>query len=292
MDVLNINGRGLKKSLAGSLIIHAIVLSAALILFNEPGRQFVSPVYTVDLVGAGGLKEKTPVRNALPPALPEARQKEDVKAPPAKELKKTEPKQEAKPSPKETVKIKEQSDPAVSEAVKRMAENIKKKQENALVSSKVEDIRKKKEADSKYASERLGEIKKELSKNETAAASAPQKPASERGGGGTVTGGGLSSGSLQAKYPAYYNVIHDRVQENWVYPEGFELSKVSVIASMRISRAGALLDVWLEKSSGNARFDQSLLDAVRKAAPFPPLPQDLEGGNLETGLRFCPNCTE
>ncbi|MBI5493092.1 MAG: cell envelope integrity protein TolA [Deltaproteobacteria bacterium] len=290
MDVLNINGRGLKKSLAGSFILHVIVLSAALIIFNEPGRQFVSPVYTVDLVGPGGLKEKAPATPGPPPAQPQSevnKKEADVKEPP-REFKKAEPKQEAKALPKEVVKVKEDSDPAVSVAVKRLAENIKKKQESALVSSKVEDIRKKKEADSKYASERLGEIRKELgSKNETAVT--PQSPAQ---GAGTGGGRGLSGGNLQAKYPAYYNIIHDRVQENWIYPEGFELSKVSVIASMRISRAGALMDVWLEKSSGNARFDQSLLDAVKKAAPFPPLPQDLDGSQLETGLRFCPNCTE
>lgn len=288
MEVLRVNGRGLRKSLAGSFILHIIVISAGIALFNGPERKFISPVYTVDLVGPGPSKEQAPVKAEPLSPQPRVREKEADTKP--KEPPKSAKKEEARPVQKESVKVKEDKDAAsISEALKKVAENLRKKQESALVSSKVEDIKKKKEADSKFASERLGEIKKELSKAETRTfpQDRPARPAA--GGGG---GKGLSSGSLQAKYPAYYNIIHDRVQENWIYPEGFELSRVSVIASLRIARSGDLLDVWLEKSSGNARFDESLLNAVKKAAPFPPLPQDMEGRFLESGLRFCPGCTE
>ena len=45
-----------------------------------------------------------------------------------------------------------------------------------------------------------------------------------------------------------------------------------VIARLTIARDGGLIDLSLPKQSGSADVDGSLLDAIRRAAPFAPLP--------------------
>jgi TonB family protein len=42
----------------------------------------------------------------------------------------------------------------------------------------------------------------------------------------------------------------------------------------------------VEKGSGNERFDQTALRAVRRASPFPRLPGVLRESKHEVGLRF------
>ncbi len=59
-----------------------------------------------------------------------------------------------------------------------------------------------------------------------------------------------------------------------------------VLVSVRIARDGVLIDSWIEKGSGNRLFDDSALKAVKKAAPFPPLPEAFDGDYLEIGFRF------
>lgn len=49
-----------------------------------------------------------------------------------------------------------------------------------------------------------------------------------------------------------------------------------VVARLDIARDGRLLDVGLVRSSGLAAFDRSVTTAIRRAAPFAPLPADLD----------------
>jgi protein TonB len=46
-----------------------------------------------------------------------------------------------------------------------------------------------------------------------------------------------------------------------------------VIARLTVARDGGLVDLSLSKQSGSAGVDSSVLDAIRKAAPFAPLPK-------------------
>jgi protein TonB len=46
-----------------------------------------------------------------------------------------------------------------------------------------------------------------------------------------------------------------------------------VVARLTVARDGELVDLSLRKQSGSAGVDGSVLDAIRRAAPFPPLPK-------------------
>jgi TolA protein len=82
------------------------------------------------------------------------------------------------------------------------------------------------------------------------------------GGGGAVRG---------IEFILYTQQLQRRVQESWIVAE--KRPELVASVSFRIQADGEVQDIEMMKSSGDAAFDQSVLRAVRKAAPFPPPPQ-------------------
>lgn len=273
---------GFKKTLAGSVVLHAAAIATAAFIFaSGADRVFIAPVYTVDLVSRGPARA-TPARSAPAPEPPAPEpQRAPEEAPTKQAAQKTAP-----PTPAaETVKVKAQAKPSVEEALKKIEEKVDRRKDEKLVASSIDSLKKKLEAERLSRVDRVARLKEEISSR--ASSEVAQAPAT-----GQATAAGAQKVSLEAKYPAYYGMIRDSVQENWIYPEGLRDNRISVIVSIKIARTGKLLDVSVEKSSGEEAFDASLLKAVKKAAPFPPLPVDMEGSFLETGLRFCPGCAQ
>ena len=96
--------------------------------------------------------------------------------------------------------------------------------------------------------------------------------------GGSVTpGNGIESDS-----DPYYALIHDRIWGQWVWhdPDARELTAV---ISMKIGKDGEIVSREIDKSSGNALFDRSAMNAIIKASPLPPPPVE-----MEVVLRFRP----
>lgn len=274
------------KTLAGSIIFHAVIISAGLFLFEAGSkRDFFTPVYTVEIMAPSGISGPVSTPAEETPAATEAAPEKGPEAP-AKEEKRIETKAEK-------VRIKEGA--SVSEALKKVEERVRKKTEEASVSSMIEEIKKRQEERALDTGKRLSELRKELGSKVDKAGPAASVANDPKGAAKTAkvpASGATGGGGLKSRYPAYYSIIHDRIKDNWVYPEGFDYKKVSVIVSIKIDRGGSLLELLLEESSGNKRFDESLMSAVQKASPFPPLPHEFEGKYLETGLRFCPGCSD
>lgn len=291
---------GFFRTLAGSFLLHAALIFIAVYYLTPEPRNFLTPVYTVDIITQGPARHKHAPGDAAPngsstQALPQ--RKEPAPAEPAAPAKK-----EALRVRPEKNKDKAPQPASIEESLRRIEKDVRKKDESALVDSRIEAIRKKKAEESRRLSERIDEMKKEINSREDGAdparkgakgssvqprtagpSSAYAGRETARNGGGAMNPGGA--------YPAYYGVIRDKVQEQWIYPDGFrDTNNISVVVSIRLSRTGNLLDSWIEKSSGSASFDESLLAAIKKAGPFPPVPQDFEGKVFETGFRFCPGC--
>lgn len=51
----------------------------------------------------------------------------------------------------------------------------------------------------------------------------------------------------------------------------------TVLTRVTISRQGQLLNVVMEKSSGLPSLDAGVLETIRRASPYPPLPADIPG---------------
>jgi protein TonB len=77
-----------------------------------------------------------------------------------------------------------------------------------------------------------------------------------------------------AASPEYVKTVHDSVARATVYPKMAKLrgqeGKVSCL--VKIAATGALIDGSVDASSGTTALDQAALDAIKRAAPFPPPP--------------------
>lgn len=64
----------------------------------------------------------------------------------------------------------------------------------------------------------------------------------------------------------------------------------TVLTRVTISREGRLIDVVMERSSGLASLDAGVMDTIRRASPYPPLPADIPGDRhtfqLPVSFRF------
>ncbi len=98
----------------------------------------------------------------------------------------------------------------------------------------------------------------------------------------------LQNSDIDKELKEYYDTLWNKLKDSWVLPGQADYSGMITVVSVIIGSDGKLLDLSIEKGSGNGFFDASTLRAIRKSAPFPPLPGGYEGG-LEIGFRFTPD---
>lgn len=100
-----------------------------------------------------------------------------------------------------------------------------------------------------------------------------------------LTARGIPSRAAQrASLHPYLEELRRRIERAWSFPPR---SGWSAVLEAIIDRDGRLQEVRLRKGSGNALFDASAERALRRAAPFPPLPPGW-GPRLVVTVRFRP----
>lgn len=97
------------------------------------------------------------------------------------------------------------------------------------------------------------------------------------GGTGTGTGGGSATGlkgASAADYNQYLEQLRRRVNSVWRYPDDVSgVQKVTIRFSL--DRAGKLSQAEVVESS-DSRLNASAIDAMKRASPFPPIPESLK----------------
>lgn len=278
---------GFGKVLTGSFIAHAAVIAIVLLAYRNDAKKVFTPVYNVSLVDPSALTDKTSIKEHTP-APAAAPQKNAGKKPDKKEslLKKAAPKKPPEPQRAAPVTAQRVSAPApvekapsVEDAIARLKKSVKEREERSAVDARIEALKKRHPASGGDARAGLA-ARHAPGAKEAAGADTP----------GELKAATPTGAMTPGKNTAYSNLVATRVQEQWIYPAEFKRDKISVIVSIRIGKNGNLLAAWVEQSSGSLRFDDSLIDAIKKAAPFPPLPHDMDMDSFELGLRFCPYC--
>lgn len=88
-----------------------------------------------------------------------------------------------------------------------------------------------------------------------------------------------------AIFPAWFiDEIHNRIFSVWEVPPA--AGKAQARIGFEISRSGQTSSIAVEKSSGNSIFDLSCQEAVRKASPFPRLPELFKGEKVRVHVTF------
>ena len=60
----------------------------------------------------------------------------------------------------------------------------------------------------------------------------------------------------------------------------------STVLKYQIAKDGRLLDYNVITSSGDKYFDKAAIDALKKSAPFAPLPKEFTGDKIEVQFTF------
>jgi TonB family protein len=97
------------------------------------------------------------------------------------------------------------------------------------------------------------------------------------GGSGTGVGGGSTTGLRglsSADYNRYLNQLKKRVESVWKYPDGVAgVQRVAILFTL--DRSGRLVKSEVLEST-DARLNASAVEAMRRAAPFAPIPENLK----------------
>jgi colicin import membrane protein len=146
----------------------------------------------------------------------------------------------------------------------------------------------------------LEEIKKKIARRERSARVSQELTAS---GGGTGTGSGTGSGpsgspsggspwgsssggSYSGRFSAleeeYKGVIYAKIKKQWTSPRDLQgRTDLKTTISFTLDKEGRIQKMNIEKSSGNALFDQSVKRALKKSEPLPPIPKELNEDTVE-----------
>jgi TonB family protein len=278
----------LPKWLFLSLLFHgALIISLFIVPFLPSRQASAPPVYTVDLVGGekiGGNKLGTEL---LPPPAPKevAKEKatEPAPPPPAKKVEKTEKAEKAKPTEKsmplpEKAPVKEaaKKEPPKKETVTE-AKRETKSGENSLDSVRERII----QSAVERAKNRTENTQKTSKGDVISAGPGEGEGAAALGQGGR--GGGVVKGM---DFIIYQNRLLKTIKDNWVWAG--QRSNVRVIVHFNIKDNGEIVGLKIVQPSGNPSYDESVLRAVKKSSPLPPIPEGLRSEFSDIELAFRP----
>jgi TonB family protein len=77
---------------------------------------------------------------------------------------------------------------------------------------------------------------------------------------------------------AYLGQVETRIMAAWRLPP--KSNELKVTLRYTLAANGSVSSARVEESSGNRTFDESAVQAVRRASPFPPLPKSFPTGDL------------
>jgi protein TonB len=73
-----------------------------------------------------------------------------------------------------------------------------------------------------------------------------------------------------------------------IYPKAERNAGVQgrLLVAILVGARGELLDVQITRSSGSRALDAAVVDAVRRAAPFPPIPKEVAADRVTIRIPF------
>ncbi len=87
----------------------------------------------------------------------------------------------------------------------------------------------------------------------------------------------------------YAELLKAKITDNWKLPELLLKEKLTATIAITIDASGRLVSQQPEKMSGNQLFDDSIIKAIARSAPFPRFPPAMSKDQEEFVLTFDPN---
>jgi len=100
------------------------------------------------------------------------------------------------------------------------------------------------------------------------------------------SGGGESSGRTEGITIHLYKIdVYETIKRNWSYP-ALDDKSLAAIVELTVKNNGTILKTDMTQSSGNERFDQSVLKAITLSDPLPPFPEGYRKTHEEIEINF------
>ncbi len=168
----------------------------------------------------------------------------------------------------ELKKQKEQLVKQHEQEVKKLAELNKKKAEEKAKAEQLEKEKKLAE-EAKAEKARAAQAKADLERKQQEEAAAKQQAAAAQA---------EKQARIAGEVDKYKALIVNAIGRNWILPDNID-SSLSSQFRIRLAPNGAVLEVSLTRSSGDALLDRSAQTAIYKASPLP-VPTDSETFNM------------
>lgn len=106
----------------------------------------------------------------------------------------------------------------------------------------------------------------------------------EQGGGAHLT----SLNAPEIQYISYFAGIKRKIELVWQYPYDAQIAGIQgdLVAEFVVGRDGRLASVELVQGSGQKILDDEAIGAIRKAAPYDPIPKEYTIPNLKIRAHF------
>jgi TonB family protein len=85
----------------------------------------------------------------------------------------------------------------------------------------------------------------------------------------------LSGDAKESAETSYYDLIKDRLAENWALPPWLARQKLSAQVIININAQGHVARIQFTRTSGNPQFDDAIRTAIKQSDPFPSPPQEI-----------------
>ena len=255
-------------SFLASLLIHAFFVLVFLLIIKAPTvKPRKTPIYTVNLIELSKKKAKPKILQKPKPK-PKIIPKPKPRPKPAMRPKpKPKPKPIVKPKPKPKPKQKIRSRPKKILRPKYKPK-YRKKVPKPNIEEKIRLIREK--VMLQQIKERLLEEKIKALKEHILTQREAQKRFSQK----------LAS--------SYVSLIKSIIYKNWGVEKSIIKNNVFIAkVEIKLDYRGNLINLYMIKSSGNAYFDGTVIDAIKSSEPFPSPPKEiLNGGVVDFIITF------
>ncbi len=104
-------------------------------------------------------------------------------------------------------------------------------------------------------------------------------PGNGQEGGGQQSGAALNAWSLS---------VYNAILRGWLLPPSLKSQELAVALVVRVRKDGKVVDIKIDKNSGNSAFDEAAVRAVRRADPLPAIPEGSGNSEPELYIRFTP----
>jgi colicin import membrane protein len=103
-------------------------------------------------------------------------------------------------------------------------------------------------------------------------------------GGQAGTGDGVPTGIA---IRIYQMEVESRIYGNWSYPVAIQdTKKLRAIVLLKVRDDGTIMECQFKQRSGDTIFNQSVLKAIEKSDPLPPLPEGYPKSHEEIEINF------